>query len=135
MPTEDQRGQVAVFVIGMALVLLAISGVAIDGTRAFLYRRTLQNAADAAARTAAARIDSGRYYSGETIALDPAEARSAALESLRTRGLRARMAIGSETRAVRIVLWDEIPTTFLGLVGIESLPVGVEAVAEPLPIP
>jgi hypothetical protein len=55
--TSDERGQIAVLALGLALVVFAIAGLAVDGTRAFLARRSLQNLADAAALAGAGELD------------------------------------------------------------------------------
>ena len=45
-PLMSERGQVTVMALGLALMSLVMAGLAVDGTKAFLLRRTLQNAAD-----------------------------------------------------------------------------------------
>jgi hypothetical protein len=130
---ESQSGQVSVFVIGAALLCFAIAGIAVDGTRAFLYRRTLQNAADAAALAGASEIDSRAYYSSrDEILLDDGSARAAALEWLARRGLPVAADVSATTAVVRVGLRGNLNTTFLGLVGITELPVAADSSAEPL---
>ena len=130
---ESQTGQVSVLVIGTALICFAIAGIAVDGTRAFLFRRTLQNAADAAALAGASEIDSRAYYSSrEEVVLDDGDARAAALEWLARRGLPVRADVSATTDVVRVGLHGRLPTTFLGLIGITELPVAAESSAEPL---
>jgi uncharacterized membrane protein len=131
---ESQSGQVSVFVIGAALVCFAIAGIAVDGTRAFLYRRTLQNAADAAALAGASEINKSTYYSGrDEIVLDDAGARDAAVQWLARRGLPVDADVSATPAVVRVGLRGRLGTTFLGLIGISDLPVAAESVAEPLP--
>jgi uncharacterized membrane protein len=55
-PLRGEHGQTTVLVVGLALVVFAVTGLAVDGTRAFLLRRTLQNVADASAVAAAGEI-------------------------------------------------------------------------------
>jgi uncharacterized membrane protein len=132
----SQSGQVSVFVIGVALICFAIAGVAVDGTRAFLYRRTLQNAADAAALAGASEIDSRAYYSNrDEVVLDDTGARAAALEWLARRGLTVSADVSATPALVRVGLNGRMNTTFLGLVGIADLPVAAAATAEPLSAP
>jgi uncharacterized membrane protein len=132
--TDAQSGQVSVFVMGAAVICFAIAGIAIDGTRTFLYRRTLQNAADAAALAGASEIDRRAYYSGrEEIALNDVEARAAALRWLARRGLPVDAEVVATPAVVRVGVRARLATTFLGLVGITDLPVAAESVAEPLP--
>ncbi|HEY7875369.1 MAG TPA: pilus assembly protein TadG-related protein, partial [Actinomycetota bacterium] len=92
-------GQAMVLVLGLALVCFAIAGLAVDGTRVFLARRTLQNAADAAATAGAGQVDAGVYYrtGGRRVVLDESSARSVASRWLARRGLQADAAITSDS--------------------------------------
>lgn len=130
----DERGQASIFVIGLAFVTFAVAGVAIDGTRAFLLRRTLQNAADSASLAGASEIDRVAYYTsgGSSIRLDPAAARSKAAAMLNERRLEVRAEVLTEPTRVAVILQGRVRTSFLGLIGIDSLPVVVEAVARPI---
>lgn len=130
-----EEGQVTVLVLGLALVGFAVAGLAVDGTRAFLMRRTLQNIADSSALAGASELDTAAYYStgGRKIVLDVAAARRVASNWLSRRGLPARAEIASDPDAVRVVLRANVPTTFLGLVGIDEIPVAVAATASPMP--
>ncbi len=120
--------------IGLALVSFAVAGVAVDGTRAFLARRTLQNAADSSALAGASEIDARAYYSssGRTVRLDPGVSRRVAEEWLARRGLTAR-AILTDASGVSVTLRDELDTTFLRLVGMDEIRVAAQASAEPAP--
>lgn len=130
---RDQRGQVTVLILGLALVVFAISGLAIDGTRAFLFRRTLQSSADAASLAAASELDESAFYisGGRKRTLDAEDAERAAGRWLSLRGLGAHSEIRVEGGRVIVVLKDEVPTSFLALVGIDEIPVAVIAAAEP----
>jgi Flp pilus assembly protein TadG len=129
----DQRGQAAVLAIGLALVTFMVAGLAVDGTRAFIYRRTLQNAADGAALAAASEIDKNRYYSsgGKRVILDGRAARETAIRLLSRRGLDVRASVVAGSDSVELVVRGEIPTMFLALAGIREVPVAVAARAEP----
>ena len=130
----DERGQVSILVLGLALVVFAIAGLAVDGTRAFLARRGLQNSADAAALAGAAELDVNAYYAtgGRTVVLDEAAARRAAARWLRKRALPANVEITTEPGRVGVVLRSQTPTSFLGLVGVRAIPVAAAARAAPL---
>ena len=129
-----ERGQATVIVLGLALVALAVVGVAADGTRAFLARRTLQNAADSAALAGAGELDQDALYrsGGRRVVLDPAAARLVALRWLERRGLEARAVVSTDPAGVAVALRAEVDTTFLELVGVSSLPVAARAQAAPL---
>lgn len=132
---RSERGQASVMALGAALVAFAVAGVAVDGTRAFLFRRALQNAADAAALAGASEIDVGAFYAGggERAVLDPRAARAAAAEWLRRRGLDVAAAVEADADAVEVALRGRVETTLLALVGIDDVPVATTARAEPLP--
>lgn len=131
----DQKGQVTILVLGLALVVFAIAGLAVDGTRAFLARRSLQNSADAAALAGAAELQVETYYAtgGRTVVLDQAAARRAAAAWLGARGLPAQVEITTEPDRVEVVIRSQTPTSFLGLVGVRAIPVAAAARAAPLP--
>ena len=130
---RDEDGQTTILVLGLALVTFAVAGLAVDGTRAFLHRRTLQNAADSAALAAAGEVDRDLYYSsaGRTVMLDPHAAATAAGRWLRRRGIRATASFGVSRNSVGVTLTGSVPTTFLGLVGIGEIRVAARATAEP----
>lgn len=134
---NHESGQVTVLAVGLAVVTFAVAGLAVDGTRAFLLRRTLQNAADAAALAGAAEVDTGAYYSsgGQRIVLDRERARREALAWLARRGVRAAASVVVGESDVAVVLRGEAAVTLLALVGVEGIPVATQARAEPLPRP
>jgi uncharacterized membrane protein len=118
----------------MALLAFAVAGVAVDGTRAWLYRRTLQNAADAAALAGASELDRAAYYGsgGDRVVLDAGAGERTASAWLARRAVAARAAIDSTTERVTVEMSGVVPTTFLSLVGIEGIDVGVRADAAPV---
>lgn len=131
---RNQSGYASILVIGMTMIAIGVSGLAVDGTRAFLFRRTLQNAADAAALAGASEIDRPALYSsgGSKIVIDADAARRRAAEWLARRGIRMEAGVVARADAVRVVLRGEVDTTFLRVVGLGSVPVSVEAIAEPV---
>ena len=131
---RGESGQVAVLVLGLALVCFAIAGLAVDGTRVFLARRTLQNAADAAATAGAGQLDRRGYYrsGGRSVDLDPEAARRTAARWLAARGVTSDAAIDSDATSVTVLLRDEVATSWLGLVGIREIPVAVVARSRPI---
>ena len=137
MNPRSESGQVTVLVLGLALVAFAVGGLAVDGTRAFLLRRTLQHAADGASLAAAGELDTTSYYAsgGNRIELDLTTARRTAERWLGLRGIDARVAIEVSPDAVGVVLRAEMPTSFLGLVGVDRVPVAASARSEPVPGP
>jgi hypothetical protein len=131
---RTESGQTTILVLGFALICFAIAGVAIDGTRAWLYRRTLQNAADASVLAGAAELDRDSYYTsaGDTVELDEGAARAAAGTWLGKRGLEVDASIAAASDGLRVELRGSVDTTFLRLIGVSELPVAAVARAEPV---
>jgi Putative Flp pilus-assembly TadE/G-like len=84
-----EQGQTTILVVGLALVVFAVAGLAVEGTRAFLFRRTMQNIADSSVLAAAGEIDQSRYYAsgGRVLRLDPTQADETARQWLNRRGI------------------------------------------------
>jgi len=125
----SERGQVSILALGLALISLVMAGLAVDGTRAFLLRRTLQNAADAASLAAAGEIDRDSYYGsgGKSLELSPEAAVDTARRYLAFRQVGARVSLQVSEDDVSVVLRSSSDTVFLGLVGISGVPVAVES--------
>ena len=128
-----ERGQVTVLVLGLSVLAFAVAGLAVDGTRAWLLRRTLQNAADAAALAGAGELDTSAFYGsgGSELDLDPGRGRSMATAWLADRGVTAGVAVVATDETVTVELRGEVTTTFLGLIGVQTIPVLVSAEAAP----
>lgn len=133
-PQASESGQATIFVVGMALVAFGVVAFAVDGTRAFIMRRSLQNAADAAALAGASQLDENSYYSskGREVDIDPVQGKRGAAEWLARRALNATATIRASEVEISVSLRTEMPTTFLGIVGVRAISVGAEASAEPL---
>ncbi|MGH2786575.1 MAG: pilus assembly protein TadG-related protein [Actinomycetota bacterium] len=132
MTQRSQAGQVTIFVLGMSLLVFAIAGLAVDGTRAWLYRRTLQNAADASALAGAGELSRDTYYrSGGDVDVDVAAARRVAMQWISESGLDVRPASAVDSSGISVVLRGRSRTLFLGIIGIDELAVAAEARAEP----
>ena len=130
---HDEKGSVAVLVLGLTLVCFAVSGLALDGTKVFMMRRALQDSADAAAVSGANQIDVGAYYrsGGSVVRLQPNEAERVAASSIAQRGLPASADLIVRGGAVQVSLRTDVPTGFLKLVGIHSIEVVAVGAAEP----
>ena len=134
MRRGSEQGQVTVFALGVCLVSIAVAGLAIDGARLWVHKRTLQATADAAAASGANALDVGSLYASGGIRprLDPHLARTRAASVISQRGLAGEAGIETRAHAVRVSLRSQIDTSFLSLVGITRIPVTAEAAAEPL---
>jgi uncharacterized membrane protein len=134
MSVLDERGQTTILVVGLTLVVFAVAGLAVDGTRAFLFRRTLQNIADASVVAAAGEINETSYYvsGGRELQLDPARADRTARQWLAQRGIPLGFNVQVDPNGVTVTARGELKSTFLSLVGIDRIPVSVEASARPI---
>lgn len=133
MTGSDERGSMTVLAIGIAMVVFAVAGLAVDGTHAFIERRSLQSAADAAVVSAAADLDTSVYYRTSTVRLDVDRAHSTVGRLLARRGIDAEPRLRVDDGSVELMLMDETRTTWLRLVGIESITISASSRAEPFP--
>ena len=135
MSRRNEDGYVTVLAIGLTLVVFAVVGLAVDGTRAFIARRSLQNLADGIAVSSAGELNTHMYYrsGGESVVVDPDRAETAAAQMIRNRGLDATVRFVANEQGVEVSLVSEARTSWLRLVGIESIPVSATARAEPFP--
>lgn len=131
----NQRGQVTVMALGLVIVSFAVAGLAVDGTRAFLLRRSLQNAADAASLAGSGELNVGSYYGsgGKSLILDTDAARRASADILARRGVDAVVVVETTTTEVVVRLRSQARTMFLRLVGLDSIDVSVQARSAPVP--
>ena len=130
---ERQEGQVTLLALGLCLVGIAVGGLAVDGARTWIHKRTLQSTADAAAVSGASGLDVSRFYAegGAGAVLDPQRVEDRVARLLRQRGLGATVRVDAQSDGVRVWLGSEVETTFLSMVGIRRVPVSAEAVARP----
>jgi Flp pilus assembly protein TadG len=131
----QQSGQAVVWVAMMLPLLLSIVGVTADGGMVFNARLELQNAVDGAARAGAMQIDERLYRqsAGSNVALDTGRAEDAArayLATQRTQRLPLTATVEAQPRRVVVQARQEIPTTFLRVVGLDRVPVAAIGVAE-----
>ena len=135
MKRSDEEGQLMILTVGLALVVFAVAGLAVDGTRVFLMKRSLQNVADGAAVSAAASIDTRAYYAsgGSRVVLDRARAARMALEMIASRGASVTAAVTDEEDVVTVTVRAEVRTTLLRLVSIETIPVAATSSATAFP--
>lgn len=131
---RDEKGQLLPLALGLLLVSLAIVGLAVDLTRVFLARRSLQSVADAASLRAATRLDTSTLYAsaGNDVGIVPTKAREAALEVIALRGLEVAGSVTVERERVTVSLRGVVDTTLLRLIGIEELPVAVISTGIPV---
>lgn len=135
MNRRRERGSVTLWLLGVAMLLLPLGGLALDLGRAFSERRALAAAADAAALAGAGALDEGRYRADGTVVLDPTMAEARARRSLDAQLDRAALravAVRADATSVTVVVTGEVDLTVLRLVRPDApFTVRVSATARP----
>jgi len=114
-------GTATLFILGLAVALLAFTGLAVDGGLAFALRREAANIAEEATRAGVQQVDQVALREGK-ITVDPARAEAAALARANTliadSGYTGR-ADGATCAALRCTIQVRLErdTALLGLVG------------------
>jgi Flp pilus assembly protein TadG len=126
---EDlERGSVTLFVVVLALGLLAMAGLVVDGGAKLTAQRRANNLAEQAARAGAQAADEAALRSGTTTLNSPA-ARDAALRYLSAAGYGSgRVTVSGVAVDVRVS--TTTPTRILGVLGVHSLRVTGQGHAE-----
>ena len=110
MNRNDDDGQVLLLVLAYTVITALLVTVVVDVSKAYLYRRSLLAAADAAALTAANQPDLAAVYrgTGQTLPLSPTGTRSAVQQYARDADLGARfqgfIVVGVETDGTRVTV-------------------------------
>jgi Flp pilus assembly protein TadG len=130
-----ESGTVTLWLLGVCLLLFALGGISVDLWRGFSSRRSLSNAADAAALAGASAINEEAYRQQGVVELDPETAESRARAHL-ARQLDAGALRGAEVHAdrtgVTVVVRGELAFTLLAVLHPRgALPVRVTAIASP----
>ncbi len=128
----QQSGQAILWVVVMLPLFLSVVGLAMDGGVVFSARRELQNVADSAARAGAMQIDQGAYResSGSTVVLDQASARQVSAEYVANQGSQYSASVNAEPQRVVVQTGLDVPTSFLGMVGINTVHISAAAFAD-----
>lgn len=115
------RGQVTAFVTVLAVAILALAGLTLDGGLALAAKVSATGQAQAAARAGAQAVDLARYRASGELVLIPDQARAAATAFLTEASATGTVTVTSDT--VAVVVTTDQPTQILGAVGIRSLTV------------
>jgi Flp pilus assembly protein TadG len=126
---SDERGAVLVAGLLLSLAVLIVIGAGVDIGHAFIVRRELVSLADDAALSGSQALDLEALHQGR-LALNPEQARSAALQALAGEpGLHGQASANSAD--VQVKIERRVPTILLRLVGVSTLTVGAHATAAP----
>lgn len=136
-PAGDS-GHVTLWLLGVAIMILFVSGFAVDLWQATAQRRTLAGLADAAATAGSTALDDTAFRDADVVRLAPDDAESRATQLLAARIESAGApvtdaAVDATPERVRVVVRGEIEATLLRLLAphADAWPVEVRATAEP----
>jgi Flp pilus assembly protein TadG len=129
--TGSDRGQITAFVAVVAVGLLALAGLVVDGGRALAAKSRAISLAAEAARAGAQQLDLTTYRTTGTRQLDPAAARFHADAYLTANDADARSDVTATTATVTVTVTISTDTALLGLVGVTTLTVTGTATARP----
>lgn len=121
---RQERGNISLFVAGLIVALLAVTGLAYDGIHKMTMAGNAANYAQAAGHAGAQAVDTAGLLAHGTFALNPQAAVSAADAYLDTGALKEQgvtgsaQFVGTNTLVVTVTVTE--PTVFLGLIGITS---------------
>ncbi len=129
--SASQTGQAIVWAAVMMPLFLSVIGLAIDGGIVFKSERQLQNVADGAARAGAMQIDQQTYRatSGATLQLDADKAKQVAAQYVASQAPAARGSVTADPQQVTVQVQEQVPTSFIQIVGIDSVKISAVAPA------
>lgn len=120
----------SVFVVGLAVVLFGVAGLAIDGGRVINAKDRAYDVAEQAARAGANEIDVETLRTSGQVVLRPGDARAAAANYVgKYSGYTLDGPIGTTATTVTVSLKATIPTTLLSLVNIDNIDIAGTATA------
>ena len=122
----SEQGSATVFVVFLAVALLAGAGLVIDGGYALAARRTAMNQAEQSARVAADQLSVPGLRNG-TVQVDPGRARAAALDYLHAAGADGQVLVQGDR--VTVTVTGIYQPTLLSVVGVDEIPFGATATA------
>ncbi len=121
---RHDEGSLTIYVTLLAVALLALIGLVVDGGTALAATRTATDVADQAARAGAGAVDPGDLHDGQ-VRLNPPAAIAAARSYLASAGMPGRVTV--QANEVTVSISFEEPTTFLGIIGIDHIDVHATA--------
>jgi hypothetical protein len=116
----------------MIVVLLVVTGLALDGGQALVARREAQGVADAAARRGADQVDEASVRAGDNppnLNTDAAYAAAANYVAIQRPGMFATILVAPQRVDVHVSLKLEL--TFMRLAGLSSATIDADGSAEP----
>ena len=127
--TNDENGQVTVFVVILAVAIVMFAGLLVDGGLALAAKVRTIGEAQEAARAGAQALDLAAYRNSGTVRLVPGEARNLARTYLASTNDTGIVSITGDTVTVTVTAHQQ--TQLLGLLGLDSLTVTSTGSAHP----
>lgn len=127
---RDERGTATAFVIGVAITLLVLAGLVVDGGHGLNARMTLADDVEAAAIAGAQAVDEDHLRGSDSrIVVDQAAAEERARDVLGGRGY-DNIRVGATDALVTVTAQVSVPTIMLGLIGIDEFTFEATATAD-----
>lgn len=118
---DPDAGSVTLFVVIVAMGLLVLAGLVVDGGAKVRAVQRADRVAAEAARAAGQSVDATAILRGQAIRVDPSPALAAAQAHLRAAGVEGSASITAGGSHVVVTTSARVPTIFLGLVGVPEL--------------
>lgn len=123
----DERGSVSLLLVVLAVALLAVVGLVVDGGGKARALARADDAAAAAARCGTQAVDLDATRSG-ALRVDTGEARARVRQCLRAAGLTGAVTVTHAGRQLRVTAEQTYEPVFLGAVGMRTTTVTGQAV-------
>jgi uncharacterized membrane protein len=133
--SQDDRGSVTIWVLGLSMLLLVFGGLALDYWRALAMQRELAAVADSAAVAAASGIDEAFYRETGDVVLEPIRSRGLAEAAIDWQGVDVlAIDVAVAPASVTVALTGEVELGLLGVFVDQSEPLTVRATASAVPV-
>jgi len=133
--SQDDRGSVTIWVLGLSMLLLVFGGLALDYWRALAMQRELAAVADSAAVAAASGIDEEFYRETGDVVLEPVRSRGLAEAAVDWQGVDVlAIDVAVAPASVTVTLTGEVELGLLGVFVDQSEPLTVRAAASAAPV-
>lgn len=128
---RDERGSASAFIVGIAVTMLVLAGLVVDGGGALNARMTLADDVEAAAIAGAQAVDLDALHDRSVIVIDEAAARQRAHEVLAGRGYEdVVVRVDVLSQLVTVSARDTIATKMLNLIGFNQFDISASATAD-----
>ena len=132
---KSERGSVALWVLGLSVLLLAFGGLALDYWRALALQRELAAIADSAAVAGASGIDEEIYRASGEVVLDPERSRQLVSAAVEWQGMTiSGSQVDVDAASITVTLAAEIDLGLFRLLVSQDDPLTVRATSTAVPV-